>query len=258
MDYYIVTGASRGIGEAIVRSLIKPGNIIFAVSRNLNEDIIELASSLNIPLYYDEVDLSNPSEAEKFIRGVFRKMQPVSGERISLINNAGMLNPVGQVADLNFADVDTHLKLNFLAPFILSSVFISETDKFDSQKVILNISSGASTIPFRSWSVYCASKAALDMLTKVMGAEQRVTTSPVKTFALAPGIIETDMQQQIRNLQDSVFPDKQTFIDLFETGKLLKPEEVAKIITSTIFHPYIENGSVITLEQLKELSTYTD
>ena len=71
MNYYIITGTSRGIGEAIARKLITAGNTIFAVSRTMNEDLTELASSLNVPLFYSEADLSVAAEAEAFIKEVF-------------------------------------------------------------------------------------------------------------------------------------------------------------------------------------------
>ena len=97
MNYYIVTGASRGIGEALTRKLIVPGNTIFAASRTMNEDLVELASSLNVPLYYTEADLTLRLEAETFINDVFNKINLTSSDRIALINNAGMLEPVAPV-----------------------------------------------------------------------------------------------------------------------------------------------------------------
>jgi len=258
MDYYIVTGSSRGIGEALTRKLIVPGNTIFAVSRTLNEDLVELASSLNVPLFYHEADLSQPENAESFILEVFNKIKIGPYDRVALINNAGMLEPVSPVKSIDFALAQKHLNLNLLTPMILSSVFLDRTDGLDIQKVILNISSGASFIAYSGWSVYCSSKAGLDMLTQVAGLEQTAVLNPAKIFALSPGIIETGMQELIRTTDESLFPERDKFIRLYEEGKLSNPEDIAQIIVNTIFNANIVSGSVVTINQLKEIITPTN
>jgi benzil reductase ((S)-benzoin forming) len=257
MNYYIITGASRGIGEAMTRELIAPGNTLFAVSRTLNEGLVELASSLNVPLYYFEADLSIRQEAELFINSVFEKINLTDHDRIALINNAGMLEPIGPIKSTDFERAEKHLHLNLLTPMILSSVFASKTESAAIPKVILNISSGAAFYPYSGWSIYCSSKAGLDMLTKVAGLEQNTEQYPVTIFALAPGIIETGMQESIRETDLALFPDRDKFISLHEEGKLAKPEDVAHIIISTIFNNSLVTGSVVTIDQLKEIINYT-
>jgi len=257
MNYYIVTGSSRGIGEALTRKLIVAGNTIFAVSRTMNEDLVELASSLNVPLFYHEADLSSREEAESFINAVFDKIQLTDQDNIVLINNAGMLEPVGPLKSTDFEKAEKHLHLNLLAPMILSSVFIDKTESYAIRKVILNISSGAAFYPYSGWSIYCSSKAGLDMFTKVAGLEQNTEQQPVIIFALAPGIIETGMQESIRETDLALFPDRDKFISFHEEGKLAKPDDVAQIILSTIFNNSLVTGSVVTIDQLKEINKYT-
>jgi len=256
MDYYIVTGASRGIGEALVRKLIVRGNTLFAVSRTLNEDLVELASNLHVPLYYTEADLSSRIEAETFINGVFEKIHLKENDRIALINNAGMLDPVGPLKSTDFALAEKHLHLNLLTPMILSSIFIAKTESYSNPKVILNMSSGAAFYPYSGWSIYCSSKAGLDMFTKVAGLEQTSEKHSLIIFALAPGIIETGMQESIRETDLALFPDRDKFISLHEEGKLAKPDDVAEIILSTLYNNSLVTGSVVTIDQLKEIRTY--
>jgi benzil reductase ((S)-benzoin forming) len=253
MDYYIITGASRGIGEALTRKLIKPGNTLFAVSRNMNEDLVELAAGLNVPLFYFEYDLCFREQAELFINEVFSHIQLSESDRIALINNAGMLEPVAPLKSIDFELAEKHLNLNFMAPLVLSSVFISKTADLNIPKVILNISSGASFIPYSGWSVYCSSKAGLDMLTKVAGLEQKAEKYPVKIFGLAPGIIETAMQETIRKTDEGLFPERANFIKLYEDGMLAKPDEVARVILKTLYSNKILSGSVVTIDHLKEI-----
>jgi benzil reductase ((S)-benzoin forming) len=140
---------------------------------------------------------------------------------------------------------------------ILSSVFTTVTDSYAIPKVILNISSGAAFYPYSGWSVYCSSKAGLDMFTKVAGLEQAAEQQPVIIFALAPGIIETGMQESIRETDLALFPDRDKFISLHEEGKLAKPDDVAKIIIRSIFNNSLVTGSVVTIDQLKEINNYT-
>jgi len=87
MNYYIITGTSRGIGEALAKSVIEPGNTLFAVSRTMNEDLVEYASSLNVPVFYHEADLSKRDQAELFIKSVFEKIHLTDNDKIALINN---------------------------------------------------------------------------------------------------------------------------------------------------------------------------
>ena len=253
MDYYIITGTSRGIGEALATELLQPGNVIFASSRTLNEDLVEKASALQVQLFYFETDLSDPHETETFIQEVFDKIILTPGDRIALINNAGMIEPIGPLHTNNFIELEKHLHLNLLAPMILSSVFISRTMSYSIPKVILNISSGASYIPYYGWSAYCSSKAGMDAFTKVVGLEQFGTNNSVRIFALAPGIIDTHMQEQIRETNEVLFPDRGTFEKLHKEEKLSKPADVARIISMSLFSKKIGNGEILDIEKLRKM-----
>ena len=95
------------------------------------------------------------------------------------------------------------------------------------------------------------------MFTKVAGLEQSDEDHPIIIYGLAPGIIETGMQESIRETDLALFPDRDKFISLHEEGKLAKPEDVAQIIVSTIFNNSLVTGSVVTIDQLKEIHKYT-
>jgi len=252
MDFYIITGVSRGIGEAIVRKLLKHGNTIFCVSRTMNEDLVETASSLHVPIFYHEADLSEHKSAETFMHEVFTHIDPERINRIALINNAGMLDPIAPIELADPAMMEKHLKLNLLTPAVLISLFIAHTQKLDLPKVILNISSGASSFPYSGWSMYCSSKAGLDMMTRTVGLEQSLQKFPVKIMALAPGIVETSMQTHIRQTDKKLFAEKDKFVLLHEQGKLTSPETVAEVITKAIFNAGIPQGGLVNIEELQQ------
>jgi benzil reductase ((S)-benzoin forming) len=251
MDYFIITGVSRGIGEAIARKLLRKGNTLFCTSRTMNEDLVETASSLDVPLFYYEADLVEKGSSEKFMHEVFSRIIPDSSTRIALINNAGMLEPISRIENADPEVMEKHLKLNLLAPAVLSSLFIKQSGNLPIVKVILNISSGASAYPYAAWAMYCASKAGLDMLTRTIGLEQSTSLHPVKTLALAPGIVDTNMQTQIRQSDAGQFIEKDKFIKLHEERKLSDPAVVAGIIVKALFNPEIPQGEVMNIDQLK-------
>jgi benzil reductase ((S)-benzoin forming) len=253
MDYYLITGVSRGIGAALAQRLIQPGNTLCVASRTLNEDLTDLASSLEVPIFYTETDLSAPGSATAFITEVFRNIHPGDDDRIALINNAGMLEPIALLESVDEVQAEEHLRLNLLAPVMLSSAFLRLTAGSRSERVILNISSGAAYIPFRGWSVYCSSKAGLDMLTRVSGLEQKDQPNPAKIFSLAPGIVDTKMQELIRQTRETDFPDRETFRKLHEEGNLSDPKSLADLIAPGLFCREIQTGAVLTLDEFKEI-----
>jgi benzil reductase ((S)-benzoin forming) len=255
MRHFLITGVSRGIGEAIARKLLQQGHTIFCASRTMNEDLVETASALNIPFYYLEADLSDPRNCERFVREAFSRISPENTQSIVLINNAGMLEPIARIEDASAEQMEQHLKLNLLAPSIISSLFIGLSAEYSIPKVILNISSGAALFSYAGWSMYCTSKAGLDMLTRTIGLEQNTATYPVKIFSLAPGIVNTSMQSLIRQADSKDFSEKDKFVKLHEEGKLSDPADVATIIARTVLNPDIAQGANLSIEDLKKFLT---
>ncbi|HNX43033.1 MAG TPA: (S)-benzoin forming benzil reductase [Bacteroidales bacterium] len=255
MKYFIITGTSRGIGEAIARKLLMTGNSLICTSRSLNEDLTETASNMSIPLYYHPCDLSRTSSAMEFIKTAFRIIDLKNAESIALINNAGMLAPIGPAGNLKPLDIERHYKTNILAPVNLTNEFIKRTQTLTLQKVILNISSGASGHPYHGWSVYCSSKAALEMFTRTVALEQETEKHPVIVFALKPGIVDTSMQSLIRRSDPELFRDRDKFVKLHDNGLLVKPETVADAIVSAMLSGNIPQGGILTLDDLIRISS---
>lgn len=251
MNYYLITGTSRGIGEAIARKLLSPGNTLFCISRTLNEDLAETASAMQVPVYYTEGDLADIRTCEDFIASSFDRIKAGSIEKVALINNAGVLEPMAPVRLAGHAAMKTHLEVNLLAPAVLTSAFLQMSASLEVPRVILNISSGAAFIPYEGWSMYCSSKAGLDMFTRVAGMEQADEPFPAKIISLAPGIIETALQEKIRAADPGHFKQKQRFVTLFEEGRLTPPESLAEIIVKSIFNPGIPQGAVLKIDELK-------
>jgi benzil reductase ((S)-benzoin forming) len=224
MSHYIITGTSRGIGEAIAHKMLQPGNTLFCASRTLNEELVERAVSLGVTIYYFTADLSDPHAVTGFSDQIWNKIVPENVKRIALINNAGMIAPIGPIEKIDPVQLLMHMQLNLLTPMLLTSAFLKHTAQWKIPKVVFNISSGAANTAYSGWSAYCSSKAAIDMFTRTVALEQALASFPARIVALAPGIVETAMQVEIRKSDTSNFPEKDSFVKLHNKGQLSSPE----------------------------------
>src|SRR5690606_30761969 len=139
-------------------------------------------------------------------------------------NNAGTVQPIAQADALSDAQAITSaLTLNVTAPMLLTSAVLRAIKGRNTDTRILNISSGAGRRTNTGWGVYCATKAALDLYTRVVDVEAH----GVKVVALAPGVVDTTMQATIRGSHSKDFPDVDRFVQLHEQGQLAAPDAVA-------------------------------
>ena len=151
-------------------------------------------------------------------------------------------------------DQDCKLILNYFNGswkyiFSLFSVlgFIKNFEDLSCKRQIITISSGAATKPYEGWSVYCTSKAAIDMMTKAIAAEQRELKNGLKCVAIYPGVVDTNMQTTIRSTNEKNFKNLQRFIDLKENNELYTPEFVANSIFKIDTENQLENGDIIDI-----------
>ncbi|TWT28358.1 SDR family NAD(P)-dependent oxidoreductase [Planomicrobium sp. CPCC 101110] len=215
MEAYIVTGASKGIGQALCRQLNESGQFVIGIARSKSE-----GWSGGRFLAYDLSDLPGIPQLMADIAGAL----PEDIHRLALINNAGTVEPIGFSDNNDPAAIQANINLNLTAPMILSSAFIGQFKGLSCEKAIVNISSGAGRKVYQGWSAYCAAKAGLDHFTRVIDAE----APEFKVVSVAPGIIDTGMQEQIRNSNVQDFPLLSRFQDYKKAGKLSTAEETAE------------------------------
>lgn len=217
IEVVIITGASKGIGLALLTQLEEKGKIVIGVARTTRVEAKHFVS----------VDLA---ETEK-LPGIIAEIIDHYGEQatsFTLINNAGTVEPIGVMGAVHSGDIANAMAINLTAPMILSNAFISELAGFHGPKTIVNISSGAGRKAYEGWGVYCTTKAGLDHFSRVVAAEQAPEAYPVNIVAIAPGIIDTDMQQTIRSSDEAAFPLLDRFLEYKEQGALSSPEETAR------------------------------
>lgn len=220
MNYYFITGASRGIGKALAAQLLEEAHHVIGFSRSkaLQHDRYQHFS----------VDFSDNEALQEKVSGFFN----ISGQvdKIVLINNAGTLGEVAYMGNLSNKEIANLFNINVTAPAILMNEFIKSFKDIKAVKLIINISSGAANRPVDGWSGYCSSKAALNMLSEVAAKEDEMAGGGFKIYALSPGVVDTDMQDQIRTTANENFSDVKKFIALKEEHQLADPVSVAQKI----------------------------
>lgn len=221
----VLTGASRGLGAALAARLLAADTLLVTVSRQPDASLQALARERGAQLVQIPADLSDPAQAGAAGEQAAAAL-PDSASRYVLVNNAGAVQPLGRVPDLSDGTaIAATLNLNVTAAILLTGRFLAATEGRAADRRILNISSGAGRNPYPSWAVYCASKAALDMFTRVLNAEQR--DKGVRAVSIAPGVIDTGMQASIRGSDPARVPVQPRFVQMHARGELASPAETA-------------------------------
>ncbi len=236
MKILIITGGSKGIGKAIATKYAANNYKVYSLSRS----IVDVQNITQIA-----VDLNNISETVQSFNMIFDALKKESISSITLINNAGRLGKISHLENLDTADIAKTIQLNTTIPLLLSSLFIKKTKHRTCAKEIITISSGAAKNPYKGWATYCTSKAAIDMMTKTLAAEQENQQNGVKCMAIYPGVVDTNMQVHIRKTKEVDFNNVQRFIDLKENNELYSPTFVANKIFDVL--PKLKNGDIIDI-----------
>lgn len=228
MHYFIITGASKGLGEGIAIDLLNENHHLICIARSESETLKRLGAAKNCRVDFLLFDLAFTQEIPQLGRQIFEHIDTDAAEGIYLVNNAGVIQPVGRIETCSPPDVEHHMRVNLLAPMVLTAEFIRYTRNLPVRKRVLNISSGAASFPYNGWSSYCTAKAGMDMFSRCIGTEQENMEYPVDCMGVAPGIIDTDMQTTIRGTTEEQFVHRQKFVNYKESGQLIPPSLAGK------------------------------
>ncbi|MBH0228658.1 (S)-benzoin forming benzil reductase [Halobacillus yeomjeoni] len=249
MQYAIVTGASRGLGESIARQLIEKNVNIIGVSRNENETLKTHAEQRNVEYTHIPCDLSNPEDLESGLDQMKEMAFHDDTHYVYLINNAGVIEPIDTVGNLEASAVQQHIQVNLTAPILMVNRLIQEANDRDIRMSVINITSGAAERAVHGWSTYCSTKAAINRFTETLALEQKGKGHIILAFS--PGVMDTDMQGEIRSSNEEQFAEVEKFKELKRSGALRSPDQVAAVLLDLINQPKeIENGKVYKLYDL--------
>lgn len=250
MNYYIITGASRGLGEAIAENLFSKDNHLLCVSRRSNDDLITRGGLKDCRIDFIEFDFNFLEEIDMLAETLFDRINFKRADSICLINNAGVVKPIKPVGKYPSFEIISNLNVNMVAPMLLTSEFIRRTEDIGCEKTIVNISSGAANHPYFGWASYCSAKAAMNMFTGCVGLEQKKSSNPVKIFSFDPGIMDTDMQNDVRQADEEDFEQVERFKEFKRNGNLRAPDLVAKKLLELIHNNTPETGKIYDIKEL--------
>jgi benzil reductase ((S)-benzoin forming) len=226
---FIITGSSKGIGEALVDLLLQQEDCeVIGISRSkVLKD--------NTMYKHLEIDLGQIGDLIKRQGEMFPSKEY---KRIVLVNNAGWIGEIDHFGNLSDQSIKDIFEINTIAPAILMNAFVKSYGSLtNTERIVVNISSGAAKKSVDGWSGYSASKAALEMLTKTAHLEAEMDKNGIRFYAVAPGVVDTAMQSDIRSASEKSFSSLDKFKTLKETNQLSSPVHAAEKLLFLIQHP---------------------
>lgn len=223
----VVTGHSRGLGAAIAAHLLARSIAVLGVARHGNAD---LATRFAATLQQVQLDLADSAALSRWLAGDSLRRFFDGRCTALLVNNAGILQPIGPLETQEVSTVSHAVAVNVAAPLMLSAAFVAATPHANERR-ILHVSSGAGRQAYAGWSVYCATKAALDHHARAVALDH---TPTLRICSVAPGVVDTDMQAEIRASTEERFPDRPRFVELKREGRLPSPGQTAGAVVDLL------------------------
>ncbi|GAB7536063.1 SDR family oxidoreductase [Burkholderia sp. 3C] len=217
----IVTGHTRGLGAALATQLLERGAAVLGVSRGEHP---HLAAQFGERFAQVALDLSDPAKLAAWLANGALERFAQGARCVLLINNAGAVEPIGPLATQTPEAIALAVGLNVTAPLMLASA-VAKLGGGALERRIVHVSSGAARNAYAGWSVYCATKAALDHHARAVALD---ANGPLRIASVAPGVVDTDMQATIRGTDAARFPQLERFEQLKASGALTTPDDAAR------------------------------
>lgn len=238
----IVTGGGRGLGRAVAEVMAAAGANVVVASRNapeLDEVVNAIKRSGGRALAY-AADVADERQMQELVLSTERWVGPAS----ILVNNASVLDPIAPLARTDPTLWLRHLAINVGGLYLgIRAVLPGMLERGYGR--IVNVSSSAGRRASAGWTAYCASKAAVDQLTRALALE--IEDSGVTACAFYPGYLDTPMQERIRRSSPEDFPRVEEFRELERQGKLRDPREAARAIAYLATSQAQKNGQIVEL-----------
>ena len=239
----IVTGGGRGFGRAIAETLAGLGASVIIASRNAPEldDVANGIKKQGGRALAQTADVSDERQVQELVLAAERWVGPPT----ILVNNAGVLDPVGPLAETSGASWLRNIAINVGGTYLVTRAVLPGMLDRDYGRVV-NISSGAADRASAGWSAYCAAKAAVDQLTRVLALEME--GSGVTVCAFHPGFMDTAMQERIRRATPQEFPRVEEYRQAHRDGRTKDPHDTARIVAYLCLPKTQRNGAVLEVD----------
>jgi benzil reductase ((S)-benzoin forming) len=219
----ILTGASRGLGLGMARQLLAQGQRVLAMARQ--PTVVGDAHPGELISW--EADLNNAGPVAERLSQWLDAQGPTGLDSVTLINNAGVVSTPAPLSASSLPELVTALRVGLEAPTLLTAAFLRATSSWTVPRKVLLISSGLGRRAMAGSASYCAAKAGMDHLARAVALEEAALPNGARIVSLAPGVIDTDMQVQLRTADAALFPERERFLGLHTAGQLDSPETAA-------------------------------
>ena len=223
----IITGASRGLGAALVAQRLLPGHRVLGIARHTNTSLQAQADGAGLPLEQWPADLADAAPVAVRLQAWLAGFDAASIRSVSLINNAGVVGALAPLDRVPLAELVNAMRVGLEAALLLSAAFLDSTRDWPGARRLLNISSGLGRNAMAGSAAYCAAKAGMDHFSRALALEQAACANPARVVSMAPGVIDTDMQAQLRDSDATLFPERARFVALQAGGLLMSPADCA-------------------------------
>lgn len=228
----ILSGPTRGLGFALFEQLVSQGYPLVCLGRGLAR-ITDRAKPASGPVDFVEVELGTDTKTLANQLATMRHIiQSAPYDPLVFISNASIIEPIGRATGLAPADLERALRINCVAPLMIANTLTEIAYAQHRSLLVLDVSSGAACRPIRGWQAYCTSKSAYKMALDVLAAEN----SHVQVVHFDPGVMDTPMQQLIREQREEDMPEVSAFRAYREEGLLKSPPGVAAEIIHLMKH----------------------
>jgi NAD(P)-dependent dehydrogenase (short-subunit alcohol dehydrogenase family) len=234
---FILTGASRGLGLAMAEQLLSPENHLLCLARHPAATLGESALQKRGTLEQWALDLSQPEPAALRLKIWLNNLDPQGFLSVTLINNAGVIPTIAPLSASDPSELAVAMRINLEAPMLLTASFLQATRAWAMPRKVLNISSGLGRRAMASQAAYCAAKAGMDHFTRCVALDEARLANGAKLCSLAPGVIDTDMQVQLRSADATRFPDQAGFAQLKSAGQLSTAGDAARRVLAWLDRP---------------------
>ncbi|WP_280150980.1 SDR family NAD(P)-dependent oxidoreductase [Piscinibacter sp. XHJ-5] len=228
---HILTGASRGLGAAMAEQLLGIDTTLLCISRHVNVELAAKAEAAPAQLEQWSRDLGDPLPLARQVEAWLHGFDAAQFDEAVLINNAGVITHIGPVDAGSDEELSAALRVGLEAAMLLTRAFLRATGEWRARRQggckVLNISSGLGRRAMAGSAVYCAAKAGMDHFSRAVALDEAHRGHAARVVSLAPGVIDTDMQKQLRSADPGGFPEQDMFVTLRASGQLTRPRDAA-------------------------------
>lgn len=235
----IITGASRGLGAALAEQLLQPGTVMLCLSRQPHPTLAQQAAQAQVQLEEWQRDLSECATVADEVERWLCEFDAQRFDQALLINNAGVIPTVGPVSSCSNAELSAALRVGLEATVLLTASFLRASVRWRADRRVLNISSGLGRHAMAGSALYCGVKAGMDHFSRAVAldeAHREASGGPAaaRIVSLAPGVVDTDMQRQLRSADPVGFPARGNFERLHAQGQLVSAAATAAKILAYV------------------------